>query len=55
VVPMIPIDMFYSGINWRNSCNAKNECILILDDDRLPSEDVNKMYFKKIKTLSLAQ
>ena len=36
------------------SCNAKNECILILDDDRLPSEEyVNKMYelFQKDKNV----
>jgi len=42
------------ALRFLRSCNAKNECILILDDDRLPSEEyVNKMYelFQKDKNV----
>ena len=42
------------SLRFLRSCNAKNECILILDDDRLPSEEyVNKMYelFQKDKNV----
>lgn len=35
------------ALRFSRSCDAKNDCILIIDDDMLPSENyVNKMYKK---------